>query len=408
LRQLDSKVTASRPLRIFCYGIGTARGVTFETQWEFLQTLSKWGFRVNPLIRRCEGIEEAIRFYEEMTEKRETLPYEMDGVVIKVNRLAVWVGGVQVSHATLHNQDEVDRKDARIGDTVVVQRAGDVIPEVVQVMKDRRTGKESPYRIPERCPVCGGDVVRLPGEAAHRCISLSCPAQLKGSIKHFASKRAMDIDGLGTKLVDQLVDRGLVTDIADLYNLSHETLASLERMAEKSAQNILDALEKSKTKPLARLLYGLGIRHVGEHLSEILEQEFGFLEALCRATEESLMAINEIGPEVAQSVVRYFRDPKNVEALRRLERAGLKIQEPSEPRQEKLQGMTFVFTGALATMERGKARSLVESLGGKTASSMSKRVDYLVVGEDPGSKLDQARELGIRIITEEEFNRMIR
>jgi len=457
LRQLDSKVTASRPLTIFCYGMGTVRGATFHTQWGFLQTMPKWGFRVNPMIRTCEGVEEAIRFYKEMTERRELLPYEIDGVVIKVNRLdlqailgqvsrsprwalaykfpahqtitrildiiasvgrtgvvtpvaelePVWVGGAKISHATLHNQDEIDRKDVRVGDTVVVQRAGDVIPEVVRVIADRRRGKGSPYRIPERCPVCGGDVVRLPGEAAHRCISLSCSAQLKGSIKHFASKRAMDIDGLGTKLVDQLVDRGLVNDIADLYNLKEETLASLERMAEKSAQNILEALEKSKTKPLGRFLYALGIRHIGEHLSDILAQHFGSLERFAKAREEALVAVSEVGPEVAQSVVRFFQDPKNTETLRRLDGAGLKIEEPSESRQEKCRGKTFVFTGALSSMERGEARSLVESLGGKTTASVSRKVDYLVVGEGPGSKLDRARDLEIQIITEEEFNKMI-
>jgi DNA ligase (NAD+) len=458
LRQLDSKVTASRPLKIFCYGVGTTRGVIFETQWDFLQTLPKWGLRVNPLVRTCVGVEEVVRYYEEMNGKRENLPYEIDGVVIKVNRLelqgalgqvsrsprwalaykfpahqavtrilniipsvgrtgvvtpvaeleSVWVGGAQISHATLHNQDEVDRKDVRIGDTVVVQRAGDVIPEVVEVIKEKRTGQLAPYRIPERCPVCGGDVVRLPGEAAHRCISLSCPAQLKGSVKHFASKRAMDIDGLGTKLVDQLVDQGLVSDIADLYGLKHETLASLERMAGKSAQNILDALEKSKTRPLPRFLYGLGIRHVGEHLSEVLAYEFGSLGRLCKATEHELVAINEIGPEVGQSVVRFFQDPKNIETLAKLEKAGLRIQEPSGLQPEKLLGKTFMFTGTLASMGRAEARSLVESMGGKTASGVSKKVDYLVVGKDPGSKVDRARELGVEIITEEEFNNMIR
>jgi len=391
-------------------------------------------------------------------EERERIPHEIDGVVIKVNRLdlqatlgevsrsprwalaykfpahqvvtkildiiasvgrtgvitpvaqlePVWVGGAQISHATLHNQDEIDRKDVRIGDTVVVQRAGDVIPEVVEVKKDRRTGKEAPYRIPERCPVCGGDVVRLPGEAAHRCVRLSCPAQLKGSIKHFASKRVMDIDGLGTKLVDQLVDRGLVADIADLYNLTRKDLASLERMAGKSAENILDALQKSKTRPLARFLYGLGIRHVGEHLSEILAQEFGSPERLSKVTEEELLAIKEIGPEVARSVISFFGDPKNMENLKRLEKAGLKIQEPSGARQEKRAGKTFVITGTLTSMGREEARSLVESLGGRTASIVSKKVDYLIVGTNPGSKLDRARELGIHILTEEEFQKMIR
>jgi len=457
LRQLDSRVTASRPLKIFCYGMGTARGRTFETHWEFLQTLAKWGVRVNPLIKSCEGIEDTIQYHKEMTDERETLPYEIDGVVIKVNRLdlqarlgqvsrsprwalaykfpahqavtkvvnimasvgrtgvitpvaelePVWVGGAQISHATLHNQDEVDRKDVRIGDTVIVQRAGNVIPEVVRVMKNRRTKDAGPYRIPENCPVCGGDVVRLTGEAAHRCISLSCPAQLKGSIKHFASKRAMDIDGLGTKLVDQLVERTLVSDIADLYGLNQETLASLERMAEKSAQNILEAINKSKRKPLARFLYGLGIRHVGEHLSEVLAREFGSLERLSKKTEQELMAINEVGPEVAQSVIRFFRDPRNTETLKRLESAGLMIEEPSPDRAEKLDGKTLVFTGTLESMRRDEARNLVESLGGKTASTVSKKVDYLVVGADPGSKVDRARDLGVQIITEEEFKEMV-
>ena len=457
LRQLDSKVTVSRPLKIFCYGMGTARGVRFDTHWEFLQALPGWGFRVNPLIRTCQDIDEAIGFYQRMTEEREDLPYEIDGVVIKVNRLdlqttlgqvsrsprwalaykfpahqattrirdiiasvgrtgvvtpvaeleSVWVGGAQISHATLHNQDEVDRKDVRIGDTVVVQRAGDVIPEVVRVIVERRIGKERPYRIPDRCPVCGGDVVRLPGEAAHRCVNLSCPAQLKGSIKHFASKRAMDIDGLGTKLVDQLVDRGLVTDPADLYGLTRDDLASLDRMAEKSAQNILEALEKSKKKPLAKFLYALGIRHVGEHLSEILAHHFGSLERVAKATEEALIAVNEVGPEVAQSVVRFFHDPQNLETLKRLEEAGLDIKESSGVGEEKLRGRTFVFTGTLNSMDRNEARRLVESLGGRTASSVSRKVDVLVVGQDPGSKLERARDLGVRVMTEDEFKEMI-
>jgi DNA ligase (NAD+) len=456
LRQLDSKVTASRPLKIFCYGMGVVAGARFDTHWQFLETIPKWGFRVNPLIRRCQDIEECIDFYQEMAERRESLSYEIDGVVIKVNRLdlqatlgqvsrsprwalaykfpahqsltrildimasvgrtgvvtpvaelePVWVGGAQISHATLHNQDEVDRKDVRIGDTVVVQRAGDVIPEVVRVIGERRTGKEVPYSIPKKCPVCGGDVVRLPGEAAHRCVSLSCPAQLKGSIKHFAAKRAMDIDGLGKKLVDQIVDRGLVRDIADLYGLTRESLTSLDRMAEKSAQNILEALEKSKRKPLARFLYALGIRHVGEHLSETLAQHFGSLERLARATEEELINVNEVGPEVAESVVTFFQDSKNLETLRRLEKFGLDIEEPSAKGEEKLGGKVFVFTGALDSMERDEARRLVESMGGKTVSGVSRKVDYVVVGKDPGSKLERARDLGIQIITEDEFNKM--
>jgi len=459
LRQLDSRITAARPLKMCCYGMGSARGIGFETHWEFLETLPKWGLRVNSeWIDKCNGIDGVLDFYRRMSAERQHIPYEIDGVVIKVNRLdlqatlgevsrsprwalaykfpahqaitrvvdiiasvgrtgvitpvaqlePIWVGGAQISHATLHNQDEIDRKDVRVGDTVIVQRAGDVIPEVVHVKPEKRTGNEVPYRIPQKCPVCGGHVIRLPGEAAHRCIRLSCPAQLKGSIKHFASKRAMDIDGLGTKLVDQLVDRGVVADIADLFGLTHETLASLERMAEKSAQNIIDALEQSKRRPLARFLYALGIRHVGEHLAEVLAHEFRSIEKLSRATEEDLIAINEVGPEVAQSVVRFFQDPKNVENLRRLEKAGLRIEEPSQTHQQKLRGRTFVFTGVLASMGREEARSHVESRGGQTSSSVSSKVDYLVVGENPGSKLDRARDLGIQIITEDQFREMMK
>jgi DNA ligase (NAD+) len=458
LRQLDSKVTATRPLKMVCYGMGVVRGIDFKTHWEFLQTLPKWGLRVNRgLIRQCIGIDDVIAFYREIGEEREHVPYEIDGIVVKVNRLElqaslgevsrsprwalaykfpahqavtkildivasvgrtgvitpvaqlepVWVGGAQISHATLHNQDEVDRKDVRIGDTVVVQRAGDVIPEVVGAKRERRTGTEKPYKIPERCPVCGGDVIRLEGEAAHRCITLSCPAQLKGAVKHFASKRAMDIDGLGTKLVDQLVDQGLVTDIADLYRLDHPAVASLERMADKSAENLLKALEKSKSRPLARFLHGLGIRHVGEHLSEILAREFGSLGNLSKATESELLAVNEVGPEVAESVVRFFQDQKNRDTITRLQRGGLKLEEPSAAPRKKLQGKAFVFTGALASMGREEARNLVKSLGGTTASNVSKKVDYLVVGDDPGSKRERAQDLGIEIITEAEFNKMI-
>jgi DNA ligase (NAD+) len=458
LRQLDSKVTATRPLKMVCYGMGVVRGIDFKTHWEFLQTLPKWGLRVNRgLIRQCIGIDDVIAFYREIGEEREHVPYEIDGIVVKVNRLElqaslgevsrsprwalaykfpahqavtkildivasvgrtgvitpvaqlepVWVGGAQISHATLHNQDEVDRKDVRIGDTVVVQRAGDVIPEVVGAKRERRTGTEKPYKIPERCPVCGGDVIRLEGEAAHRCITLSCPAQLKGAVKHFASKRAMDIDGLGTKLVDQLVDQGLVTDIADLYRLDHPAVASLERMADKSAENLLKALEKSKSRPLARFLHGLGIRHVGEHLSEILAREFGSLGKLSKATESELLAVNEVGPEVAESVVRFFQDQKNRDTITRLQRGGLKLEEPSAAPRKKLQGKAFVFTGALASMGREEARNLVKSLGGTTASNVSKKVDYLVVGDDPGSKRERAQDLGIEIITEAEFNKMI-
>jgi len=457
LRQLDPAITASRPLNIFFYGMGGISGFTFKTHSEFLETLPYWGLRVNPVTKRCRDIDEAIEYYDNIAGEREMLPYEIDGVVIKVDdlnlqsRLGVisrnprWalaykfrpkqettkvldiipqvgrtgaitpvavlepvrVGGIEISRATLHNQDDIDKKDVRIGDTVIVQRAGDVIPEVVKVMESRRTGAERKFHIPDTCPVCGADVVRLENEAVHRCIGLSCPAQLKGRIKHFASKRAMDIDGLGDKLVAQLVDRGMVKDVSDLYRLSKEDLVGLERMADKSAQNILDAIERSKKKPLAKFIYALGIRHVGEHLSEVLAKELKSLTNFFRVIEEGLLAIREVGPELAQSVVRFFGDARNREVVKKLQGAGLTIAGPGVEQTAKLKDLTFVFTGALETFTRDEARDLVESLGGRTASGLSKKVDYVVVGKDPGSKYDRAKELGITVLSESQFREMV-
>jgi DNA ligase (NAD+) len=456
VRQLDSKITAGRPLEIYCYGIGEVRGHTFKSHWEILQTFPKWGLRVNSHIQKCKNIDEVIEYYHEMNERREKLPYEIDGIVIKVNRLdlqtrlgeisrsprwalafkfqpkqettkildiivqvgrtgaltpvavmePVKVGGVEVSRATLHNQDEVDKKDVRIGDTVIIQRAGDVIPEVVQVTESKRTGKEKKFKMPSKCPVCGAEVIKE--EAIHRCIGLDCPAQLKGRIRHFASKRAMDIDGLGVKLIDQLVETGLVKDVADLYDIKKEQLIDLERMADKSAQNIIDAIEGSKTKPLSKFLYALGIRHVGESTAEDLARHFTRLDDFFHLSEEDLMEVEGIGPEVAASVHQFFKDKKNKESIERLKKAGVKVVELKGKEKGKLAGKTFVFTGALKDVGRDEARNLVESLGGVTASSVSKKVDFVVVGEDPGSKYDKAKELGIKILTEEEFKKMVR
>jgi len=455
VRQLDSKITAERPLEIYCYGLGEVGGRTFKTQWEILQTFSRWGLRTNPHIRRCQNIDEVLEYYHEMNEKRESLPYEIDGIVIKVDRLdlqarlgeisrsprwamafkfqpkqettkildiivqvgrtgaltpvavmePVKVGGVEVSRATLHNQDEIDKKDVRIGDTIIIQRAGDVIPEVVQVITSKRKGQEKKFRMPSKCPVCGSEVIRE--EAIHRCIGLDCPAQLKGRIKHFASKRAMDIEGLGTKLTDQLVDKGLVKDVADLYYIKKEDLIALERMADKSAQNIIDAIEKSKTKPLSKFLYALGIRHVGETTAEDLARHFQKLDDFFYLSEEDLMMVEGIGPEVAASFHQFFRDKKNKESIERLKKAGVKVIEPKVKEKGKLAGKTLVFTGTLKAYGRDEVRNLVESLGGMTASSVSKKVDFVVVGEDPGSKFDKAKELGIKTLTEEEFKKMI-
>jgi DNA ligase (NAD+) len=317
----------------------------------------------------------------------------------------VKVGGVEVSRATLHNQDEIDKKDVRIGDTVVIQRAGDVIPEVVQVIESKRTGKEKKFRMPLKCPICGAEVIKE--EAIHRCIGLDCPAQLKGRIKHFASKRAMDIEGLGVKLIDQLVDKGLVKDVADIYYIERKQLIELERMAEKSARNIIDAIDASKTKPLSKFLYALGIRHVGETTAEDLARRFSRLDDFFRLSEEDLREVEGIGPEVSASVVQFFRDKKNKESIERLKKAGVTVIEPKVKGKAKLAGKTFVFTGALKSFGRDEARNIVESLGGMTASGMSKKVDFVVVGEDLGSKFDKAKELGIKTLTEEEFKKMI-
>lgn len=455
VRQLDSRITSERPLEIFCYGIGEVRGHTFKTQWDILQTFPKWGLRTNPNIKRCQNIEEVLEYYHEMNEKRENLPYEIDGIVIKVDRLdlqarlgeiarsprwalafkfkpkqettkildivvqvgrtgaltpvaimePVKVGGVEVSRATLHNQDEIDRLDVRIGDTVLIQRAGDVIPEVVQIIPSKRKGTEKRFRMPSKCPVCGAEVIKE--EAIHRCIGLDCPAQLKGRIKHFASKRAMDIEGLGTKLTDQLVDKGLVKDVADIYYLKKQDLIALERMADKSAQNIIDAIEKSKAKPLAKFLYALGIRHVGETTAEDLARHFPILEDFFHLSEEELMKVEGIGPEVASSVHRFFKDKRNRDSIERLKKAGVKVIEPKAKERGKLEGKTFVFTGTLKSYGRDEARGIVESLGGMTSSNVSKKVDFVVVGDDPGSKLEKAKELGIKTITEEEFKKII-
>jgi DNA ligase (NAD+) len=455
VRQLDPKVTAERPLEIYFYALGEVRGWTFKTQWEVLKTLPKWGLRTNPHVRKCKNIEEVLDYYHEMNEKRETLPYEIDGTVIKVNsfdlqtrlgeiaRSPRWalafkfqpkqettkildirvqvgrtgaltpvavmepvkVGGVEVSRATLHNQDEVDKKDVRVGDTVVIQRAGDVIPEVVEVITSKRKGTETKFKMPSKCPVCGAEVIKE--EAIHRCIGLDCPAQLKGRIRHFASKRAMDIDGLGVKLIDQLVDKGLVKDVADIYYIKKEQLIELERMADKSAQNIIDAIEKSKTKPLSKFLYALGIRNVGETTAEDLACHFQRLEDFFHLSEEDLMEVEGVGPEVAASVHQFFGDKKNRESIDRLKKAGVKVIEPKAKEKGKLAGKTFVFTGALKTFGRDEARTLVESMGATTTSTVSKKVDFVVVGEDPGSKFDKAKELGVKTLTEGEFKKMI-
>jgi len=458
LRQLDPKITAQRPLHFFAYGLGLVNGHTFSSQWEVLQTLPNWGLPVNSHIRRCPGINQCLKFCEEMETLRHTLPYEIDGVVLKVNSFAIqdqlgiksrsprWalaykyqpsqettqildievqvgrtgtltpvahlksviVGGVEVSRATLHNQDEVERKDIRIGDTVVIQRAGEVIPEVVKVVTSMRQGQEKPFTMPEKCPICESPVVRLPGESAHRCSNPNCPAQIKESIQHFASKGAMDIEGLGEKMVDQLVEKGLIRDYGDLYYLSRDTVISLERLAEKSTNNLIQALENSKRTQLNRFIYALGIRHVGEHLSNLLAGHFGSLKALMEVSEDELKAIREVGPQVARSIRTYFDNPRNKKVIEKILTAGVDIEEKKPSGNRFMSGKTFVLTGRLEGMTRGQAKERIEALGGRTASQISGKVDFLVAGEDPGSKLDKARELKVPVLTEKEFVQMLK
>jgi DNA ligase (NAD+) len=461
LRQLDPKVTASRPLDAFLYALGEVVGGQFNNQWELLNTLPKWGLKTQPYSRLCRDIEEAVEFHQEMEGRRDKLTYDIDGVVIKVNNFKLqerlgtisrsprWaiaykfaprqmtsqvldiianvgrtgaitpvailqpvaISGVTVSRASLHNEDEVKRKDVRIGDTVVVQRAGDVIPEVVKVIKEKRTGREGKFQFPEGCPVCGARVIRLPGEAIHRCINMSCPAKLKGGIEHFASKLAMDIDGLGEKVVELLVNKGLVKDFADLYYLKKEQLSPLERMGDKSADNLVTAIEKSKKKPLDRLVYALGIRHVGEHLARVLARRFESIDRLRKATYEGLIEIPEVGPKIAESIVDFFSEQKNLDVIERLRHAGVKMAEERrvEPVKESpLSGKTVVFTGTLKLFSRDEAERKVEELGGRAASSVSKKTDLVVVGETPGSKYEKARELGVKTISEQEFRELIR
>ena len=456
VRQLDPRITAERNLNAFFYAPGQITGVSMSTHLEFLGNLRKWGFRVNEYARTCRDVNEVLSYYNHIYSIREEIPYEIDGTVIKVNRFdyqtrlgtvsrsprwavaykfeaqeettvvrdiivgvgrtgaltpvamlqPVSVGGVEVSRATLHNEDEIQRKGIMIGDTVIVRRAGDVIPEVVKAIPEKRTGEEKAFVMPDKCPVCGESVVRPPGEAIRRCVNINCPAQIKGSIEHFSSKRAMDIDGLGAKLIEQLVDKGVVRDVSDLYYLSKETLAGMERMADKSAQNIIDALEASKSRSWARFIYGLGIRNVGEHISVLLAERYEDIDALMSVTRDELMAIPEIGPEVAYSITSFFGDEKNLTTISRMREKDVVMRREKSARRG-LHGVIFVFTGTLSRLAREDARRMVEELGGKTASSVSKKVDYVVVGEEAGSKLDKARELKIKTLTEEEFLHLI-
>ncbi len=458
VRQLDPAIAAQRPLSFFAYGVGEVTppqegGPDFDTHFQLLLTLKSWGFPVAAQTQTAQGASELVAFHEKMGRERDQLPYDIDGVVYKVNSLAlqkklgfvtreprwavahkypaqeqmttvlaidvqvgrtgkltpvaklapVFVGGVTVTNATLHNEDEARRKDVRIGDTVIVRRAGDVIPEVVSVLLNKRTQHAPQFSMPRTCPVCGSDAVREEGEADYRCTGgLFCAAQRKEAILHYAHRRAVEIEGLGDKLVEQLVDAGVVRTLPDLYRLGLTALAGLERMADKSANNLLEALEKSKQTTLPRFLFGLGIRHVGEATAKELARHFGSLDAVMDATEEQLLEVSDVGPIVAQSIRTFFDQPHNREVVEQLRACGVTWPEgePAVRAPQPLSGKTFVITGTLPTLSRDEAKDRVEAAGGKVAGSVSKKTDFVVAGTEAGSKLTKAQELGVAIIDE--------
>tara|TARA_Y100001934_G_scaffold283617_1_gene404849 strand:- start:1287 stop:3308 length:2022 start_codon:yes stop_codon:yes gene_type:complete len=461
LRQLDPRITATRPLTMYCYGLGEVDGVAVpERHSEMLAMLAKYGFRVSPETRVVRGVEGCLAYYRDISARRAGLGYAIDGVVYKVNRVAeqitmgfvsraprwavahkfpaeealtrvedievqvgrtgaitpvarlepVHVGGVTVTNATLHNFDEIERKDIRIGDEVVVRRAGDVIPQVLRVVLERRPTGSEPYAAPAECPACGAPVERPEGEVVARCTAgRNCSAQKKEVIRHFASRRALDIEGLGDKLVDQLVDVGLVDTAADLFGLSVADVASLERMAEKSATNLVNAIEKSATTTLPRMLYALGINDVGESTAQALAMHFGTLEALKQAGEEDLVAVPDVGPIVAGHVHQYFVDEHNQQLLAALQKAGVNWPDIDleGPGEQPLAGKTVVLTGTLSTMPRGDAKARLQALGAKVTGSVSKKTDLVVAGAEAGSKLAKAESLGIEVIDEDGFRALV-
>ena len=461
LRQLDPRVTATRPLSFYSYGVGLVDGVTLPKKHsQVMEKLKSWGLRINPESKVVKGFKGCLSYYEKLAEKRNDLPDEIDGIVYKVDDIEqqnimgfvsraprwaiarkfpaqeeitkllaidiqvgrtgaltpvarlepVFVGGVTVSNATLHNQDEIDRLDARVGDSVIVRRAGDVIPQIVSVIKSKREGKPRRFHLPNTCPVCGSETARFDDEAVTFCTGgLYCEAQRKEAIKHFASRRAMNIDGLGDKLVEQLVDEGMIHTIADLYHLELDKLVELERMAEKSAKNLINSLEQSKKTTLARFVFALGIHSIGETTAQTLANHFSTLENIMNASEEELLAVPDVGPIVAENVITFFKQSHNLEVVNELIAAGIswpKIKKKSSDEQP-LAGKTFVVTGTLATMGRNDAKSALQELGAKVSGSVSKKTDYVVVGENPGSKATKAEELGITILDESALTKLL-
>jgi DNA ligase (NAD+) len=460
IRQLDSRLVARRKLDMFAYDLLVEGRKPFAAHWESLNWLESAGFRVNPHRKLCKSIDEVIEFANEKEKLRDELGYEIDGLVVKVNSTAlqddfgatqkaprwaiaykyparqaatqvlsivvqvgrtgaltpvanlepVFLAGTTVSRATLHNEDEIERLGLKIGDWVMIEKSGEIIPKVLSVIKSKRTGKEKPFKPPTHCPVCGGEISRVEGEVVARCVAADCDAQLVGRLLHFASRRAMRIEGLGDVLAIQLVDANLVRDVGDLYSLTLEQLSALPRMATKSASNLLAQIEASKSRDLANLIYALGIRHVGERTAGILAHHFGSLEKLSNASAEELDDIHEIGLTVAQSVRDWFDDDGNRKLCDRLRLAGVKTeleQRASSSADERFAGKQFVLTGKMESYTRDEARAVIEARGGRVNSSVSKKTDYVVAGEDAGSKLDKATELGVTVIDEEQFRKMI-
>jgi len=458
VRQLDSGITARRPLDIFIYGLGWAEGKAVpDTHWEIMQYLKSLGFKINPNIALRHSLDEVEKYHQSWVESREKFPYEADGIVAKVNSIALqqelgtvaheprWaiaykfpaiqgvtrlidiginvgrtgslnpyailepvrVGGVVISSAALHNEEDIHRKDIRIGDWVMVQRAGEVIPEIVEPIVSRRTGKEKIFSMPSRCPVCGSEVIKPEGEAMHRCTNTACPSQALERIKHFVSRGAMDINGVGEKLCHALFEADLVKDAADLYYLTKEQLLSLERMADKSVSNVLNSIEESKNRPLARVIFALGILHVGEQYAELLAESFNSLGDLAKASEKDLLSLPSIGPRIAESIVAFFRQEGNKRIIEKLRKARVKLKrekvKEARPKKLPLAGMEFVLTGKLESLSRSEAEAKIKALGGKAGSDVTKKTSYVVMGADPGSKLAKAEKLGIETLNEAQF-----
>jgi DNA ligase (NAD+) len=459
LRQIDPKMTAQRKLNIFLYGAATNPNLNIDNQFELLSFLVNVGLRVNPNIRKATGFEQIKEYIENWRDRRRDLQYETDGIVIKVNKFALqqrlgqtsknprWaaafkyppeqqttkvldiiinvgrtgtltpvavlqpvrISGSTVSHATLHNEDELKRKDVRIGDWVLVHKAGEIIPEIIMSIKERRNGTEREFKMPARCPVCGSDVERPAGEVAIRCTSLACPAQQFERIVHFASKGAMDIDGLGPAVVEKLLDKKIIKDSADIYYLKYEDITTVENFKEKSTKNLLAAIDASKSKPLARLLFAMGIRFVGSHIADVLSSNYENLDDLIQASFEDLSKIYEIGPRIAGSITTFFKQDQNLKIIEKLKAAkvnfGSEIKNISK--KAAFAGKIFVLTGKLSSITRDEAKEIIEKFGGRVVTSVSKNTDMVLVGEDPGSKLDDAQKYKIKTISEEDFKKMI-